>query len=337
MGRISAWAKFPPFFHPNSCYIKTYTEDIFFDVSWKKIFVLIVSPLEADIPEFYICLKTTSGKEEIVTFTECTKTLLCILMRDDSKQLSLFSSSCGELSNIMLLSLILSPASLNSFPLLCWKADRNRVSDLKVYIHSSISHTVKQRSLNCLSPNSLQDCQHSACCRLWRSDRLQYGDARSVSSPILTYLSKMVLNSRMNICFGPLKSAASIIHMPVPFRSVPLVAGHWGVKGWIADKIEILHGMCLETEWWMDRQVGKVSHSGEHLTLCQDFLGSIFLFYVVVPWQLGETTWKLFLLRLWTSPVGPHPPFGTASCSSTSFTCLQGPRGNISRQVTCMK
>lgn len=36
-------------------------------------------------------------------FTERTKTLLCILMRDDSKQLSLFSCRCGELLNIMLL------------------------------------------------------------------------------------------------------------------------------------------------------------------------------------------------------------------------------------------
>lgn len=152
--------------------LKTY----FFDASWKKLFVLILSPLEADIPEFYICLKITRRKEEIVMFTECTKTLLCILMRDDSKQLSLFSPSCGEVSNIILLSLILSPTSLNSFPLVCWKADRNRVSDLKVYTHSSISHTVKQRSLDCLSPNLLQDCQHSASCRLWKSDCLLHGD-----------------------------------------------------------------------------------------------------------------------------------------------------------------
>lgn len=97
----------------------SHTEDIFFDVSWKKIFVLIGSPLEAGIPEFYICLKITSRKKERVMFTERTKTLLCILMRDDSKQLSLFSCRCGELLNIMLLSLILSPTSLNSFPLTC--------------------------------------------------------------------------------------------------------------------------------------------------------------------------------------------------------------------------
>lgn len=34
-------------------------------------------------------------------FTECTQTLHCILMRNDSKQPSLFSSSCSELSNIV--------------------------------------------------------------------------------------------------------------------------------------------------------------------------------------------------------------------------------------------
>lgn len=114
-----------------------------------------------------------------------------------------------------------------------------------------------------------------------------------VSSPILTYLSKMLLNSRMNICYGPPKSASSIIHLSVPFRSGPLVAGHWGWRGWIVTKIEVFHGMCLEKEWWMDRQVGNVSHRGEYLTLCQDFPPSIFLPYVVVPWQLGETTCKL--------------------------------------------
>lgn len=184
-----------------------------------------------------------------------------------------------------------SPTSLNSFPLMCWNADRNCVSDLKVCTHSSISHTVKQRSLDCLSPNLLRTAGTLPAAGSGKVTA--YCMDMHVSSPILTYLSKMLLNSRMNICYGPPKSASSIIHLSVPFRSGPLVAGHWGLKGWIVTKIEVFHGMCLEKEWWMDRQVGNVSHRGEYLTLCQDFPPSIFLPYVVVPWQLGETTCKL--------------------------------------------
>ena len=176
-------------------------------------------------------------------FTECTKTLFCILMRNDSKEPSLFSSSCSELSNIMFLSMALFPMSLNSFPLMCRrKADRNSVSDFKVCTHSSINHTAEKGWLNCLSPNLLQDCRQSHCSRLWRSGWLQYEDTRSVSSPISTHLSKMLLNSRVNPqCFLWSSKISCFSNTPVcpscsPLRSSPLVASHLRVKLSIANQ-----------------------------------------------------------------------------------------------------
>lgn len=68
--------------------------------------------------------------------------MLCILMRKDSNQLALFLSGCSKLSNVLFLSMAVSPMSLNSVPLVCHrKADRN----FEVYLYSSINHVVEQR------------------------------------------------------------------------------------------------------------------------------------------------------------------------------------------------
>lgn len=135
----------------------------------------------------------------IVRFTECTKILLCILIRNDSKQPPLFSSSCSELSNIVLLSMVLSPMSLNFFPLMCHKKTvRKSVSDFKVYTRSSIKYTMEQRWLNFVFHLTRFSTAGSLPAAASGEVAGYSMKTPSVSSPISTHLSKMLVNSRVN-------------------------------------------------------------------------------------------------------------------------------------------
>lgn len=153
-------------------------------------------------------------------FTECTKTLLCILMRNDSKQLSLFSSSCSELSNIMLLSMVLSTTSLNSFPLTCCRKADKTASLTSRFISTALSSTTLQSGDDSI-------VFHLTHCRTAGSlPAAGSGEVAGYNMKIPTAFPVPFQHTfpkhfwipgwTCNVFFAAPKSAASAIHLSVP-------------------------------------------------------------------------------------------------------------------------
>lgn len=171
-------------------------------------------------------------------------------------QLSQFSSSCGEPSNILLLSLILSPTSLNCFPLMCWK---KTMSLTWRFIPPALSATQWRRD-------------HSTVFHLTRfrtASTLTAAGSGEVTGYCMEIPTVFPVQFQHTFlwCFSiPGRIFALVLWNQLPLEynclsHLDQCQMTW-LKKRIISKIKILKGTRLEKEWWMDRQVGKVSHRG---------------------------------------------------------------------------
>lgn len=250
MGRISSWAEFPTFLHPNLLLHK--------DICWKYIFCSFLEKILCIdcIPSgsWYTCAlylfedhkqKRTNShfyrvhKDIALHFNEgWQQTALSFLLAAVSSSIicyfhwfcllrpwTLFLLCVERLTQTVSLTWRLIPTALSAT---LWSRD-----------HSTVFHLTHFRTASTLPAAGY-----------WRSYCLLYGDTHSFQSHFNTPFQNA---SEFQDEYLFWSSKISFFYNTPPFRSVSLVAGHWGLKGWIAGKIEILHGIRLETEWWMDR------------------------------------------------------------------------------------